>query len=326
MTTDRMPTSHANTKAARKQAKIDKALRKMRAREEKRLNKRAVTFTPPEGVPVHFEAAGLAIRLGAQLLDLLITGLAVAAVLLLLTVTFRIEGPVVNSLGALLFFAIRTPYYVLAELLWNGVTLGKRATGLRVISADGRSLSPHAVVVRNLMKEAEIFVPGAMLLIVAALDWPEQALTIIWVFIVLAIPLFNRHRQRLGDIIAGTYVVHHPKAVLLEDVAKASPPVESGFTFQPHQLDHYGAFELQTLEQLLRGPNASVGNSAAARRRDTLRAVVERIRTKIDYPDVVRDTDLEPFLNAFYAAQRAHLEQRQLFGEKRADKFHRESE
>lgn len=310
-------------KAARKQARVDKALRKMRAREEKRLAKRAVTFTPPEGVPVQFEAAGLAVRLGAQLLDLLITGMAVLAVLLLLTVTLGINGPVVTTLGALLFFAIRTPYYVLAELLWNGVTLGKRATGLRVISADGRSLSPHAVVVRNLMKEAEVFVPGAMLLVVSALDWPEQILTLVWVGIVLAIPLFNRHRQRLGDIIAGTYVVHHPQTVLLPDIAKRAP-LETGFAFQPHQLDHYGAFELQTLEQLLRGPAASVGQSAAARRNETLRAVVERIRTKIDYPDAVRDPDLEAFLGAFYAAQRAHLEQRQLFGEKRADKFHRE--
>ena len=315
----------ADAKAARKQAKIDKALRKMRAREAKRLTKRAVTFTPPEGVPVTFEAAGLAVRLGAQLLDLLISGLAVLAVILLLTVTFDIEGPLVNSLAALLFFAIRTPYYVLTELLWNGVTLGKRATGLRVISANGRSLSPHAIVVRNLMKEAEVFVPGAMLMVVSGLEWPEQVLTLLWVAIVLAVPLFNRRRQRLGDIIAGTYVVHHPETVLLPDVAKAVPAqADTGFAFQPHQLDHYGAFELQTLEQLLRGPDRIAAASAVARRRETLRAVVDRIRVKIDYPDAVRDPDLEAFLNAFYTAQRAHLEQRQLFGEKRADKFHRE--
>lgn len=318
--------SKTETRAARKQAKIDKALRKMRAREAKRLTKRAVTFTPPEGVPVTFEAAGLAVRLGAQLLDLLITGLAVLAVILLLVVTFGIEGPLVNSLAALLFFAIRTPYYVLAELLWNGVTLGKRATGLRVISTNGRSLTPHAVVVRNLMKEAEVFVPGAMLLVVSALDWPEQILTLVWVAIVLAVPLFNRRRQRLGDIIAGTYVVHHPETVLLPDVATTTATTASGadFSFQPHQLDHYGAFELQTLEQLLRGPDRQAAASAAARRQDTLRAVVDRIRIKIDYPDAVRDPELIAFLNAFYTAQRAHLEQRQLFGEKRADKFHRE--
>ena len=37
--------TRADAKAARKQAKIDKALRKMRAREEKRVTKRAITFT-----------------------------------------------------------------------------------------------------------------------------------------------------------------------------------------------------------------------------------------------------------------------------------------
>ena len=36
-------------------------------------------------------------------------------------------------------------------------------------------------------------------------------------------------------------------------------------------------------------------------------------------------SEREAFLRAFYVAQRAHLEQRRLFGDVRADKFHKES-
>ena len=66
-------------------------------------------------------------------------------------------------------------------------------------------------------------------------------------------PLTNKKRQRIGDILAGTVVIRKPVAVLLPDAA--TDPVEvkaQGFSFQTHQLDHYGAFELQTLETILR--------------------------------------------------------------------------
>ena len=62
------------------------------------------------------------------------------------------------------------------------------------------------------------------------------------------------------------------------------------------------------------------------RREATLTAIIDRIRAKIDYGEPVRPDEAEAFLRAFYNAQRAHLEQRQLFGDKRADKHHAEAE
>src|SRR3546814_12824423 len=72
-------------------------------------------------------------------------------------------GNITVAVGALLFFAIRTPYYVASELLWNGQTLGKRMHGLRVVAVDGRGLTPPAVVGPNLRKEAAVFVPRTWL-------------------------------------------------------------------------------------------------------------------------------------------------------------------
>lgn len=283
------------------------------------------TLVPPEGVPLTFRTAGLGVRLGAQIIDLLLTTVFVIAVIILLAFGFDAPGDLIMSVAALMFFLIRTPYYVLTELLWNGATLGKQMLKLRVVSADGRTLTPHAVVVRNLMKEAEVFLPGAMLLGGASLEWWGNLLVILWITLLLAVPLRNPKRQRLGDLIAGTYVIHMPVTTLIPDLSvSVRKTATDQFVFQPNQLDHYGAYELQTLETVLQ-TSLSLGASVdtVQRRRKTIEDITERVRRKIDYGEQVAPKDAELFLRAFYNAQRAHLEQRQLFGDKRVDKFHR---
>lgn len=277
-------------------------------------------LVPPEGVPIRFEVAGLGARVGAQLSDLLLSGTAVTAALVLLALTG--EGNLTVAVGALLFFAIRTPYYVASELLWNGQTLGKRISGLRVVAADGRGLTALAVVVRNLMKEVEVFVPGTWLLVGGGDLWSSLAL-LAWILVLLAVPRFNRRRQRIGDMIAGTLVIRQPQAVLLPDLTAARAPVADRFVFDSDQLDHYGRYELQTLERVLQADTRGDAGTAAQRLAN-LEAIARTIRTKIGYRDAVPDADAPAFLRAFYAAQRAHLERRQLFGETREDKFHRQ--
>lgn len=304
--------------------KGDQAAKKLRKARKARDTRLLSDFTPPEGVPLKFEVAGVGVRLGAQLLDILLTVLLVAAILFVLSFLSGFYWELLVAVGSLLFFMIRTPYYVLAELLWNGVTIGKRIMKIRVISADGRSLTPQAIVVRNLMKEVEIFVPGMMLLVADDSDWVQGLITLVWTGIVLGVPLCNRRRRRLGDMIAGTCVVMTPAPVLMPDLT-AKQTQDDRFVFQPHQLDHYGAYELQTLESLLRASTRRTGNHEDGKRRlETEQAVANRIREKIDYSERVTEADALPFLKAFYAAQRAHLERRQLFGEKREDKFHKE--
>ncbi|MBM7066340.1 RDD family protein [Actibacterium sp. 188UL27-1] len=281
-------------------------------------------FLPPEGVPITFRVAGLTERLGAQVTDILITGLfAVAVVLLIALAGPQSTDELVVGLGSLLFFAIRFPYYVLTELMWNGETLGKRMLKLKVVSADGRSLTAHAVFTRNLTKEAEVFLPLTLLLVMESLDGWSRALAVAWVVVTLAVPLFNKRRQRLGDLIAGTYVIHYPESRLLPDLAGKATPQEERFTFLPHQLDIYGAFELQTLETFLQTDrHGSLTPEAHARRNQQLDAIVTQISKKINYEETIQPAEHSLFLKSFYAAQRAHLEQRQLFGDRRADKFH----
>ena len=294
--------------------------RKARMARERRLVR---DFRPPEGVVLNFQVAGLGARFGAQLLDILLTVLLIFGVMILLSLTEIASWNFLSALGALLFFFMRAPYYILTEILWNGQTLGKRILKLRVVSADGRTLRPYSITVRNLMKEMEVFVPGTALFSIQGLSFFEAIILLVWITILLFVPLTNRRRQRLGDMIAGTYVIHQPKAVLMPDMATVAPVAnEDRFTFQAYQLDHYGAFELQTLEKVLQIDDSKYSTAMRQRHRDNVEAIVQKIRDKIEYTEPMTAADHEAFLQAFYRAQRQYLETRQLFGDARTDKFH----
>lgn len=276
---------------------------------------------PPEGVPLKLRIASVGVRLAAQITDLLITVFVALAIIFLVAAIGWTRPDTLYAITAMLFFIIRVPYYIVSEVAWNGQTPGKRFMKIKVVANDGKSLTVHALVVRNLMKEAEIFLPGTLLLTLDAATPIASGVAFAWVLMAILVPLTNHRRRRLGDFIAGTYVIHLPQPVLLEDLSQ-SRRVEvaerEDFVFLSHHLDHYGAFELQTLEDLLRGQQ----HGLTARQKATAAKIVENIRRKIDYADQVPAADHIRFLTAFYNAQRAYLEQRQLFGESRADKFH----
>jgi len=288
------------------------------------------TLMSPEGVPLTLRVAGIGVRLSAQIVDVAITFTAVVCVMILLGLLNLTTPQTLLAIGAMAFFVIRIPYYIATELIWNGQTLGKRLLKIKVIGHDGRSLTTHAVVLRNLMKEAEVFLPGTL---VFTLDAQTPVLSLMsfgWIAMAFMIPLFSPHRQRLGDLLAGTHVIHLPVPVLLRDLVREAPaPGSVGggttpgkFMFLAHQLDHYGAFELQTLEGLLRVDDRRMASATHAHHAKTMAEIIEKIRRKIGYAEPVPPGDRQAFLRAFYAAQRAHLEQRQLFGDRRADKHH----
>ncbi|WP_057462341.1 RDD family protein [Pseudovibrio sp. POLY-S9] len=282
-------------------------------------------LVPPEGVPLKLKVAGLGVRLAAQITDVILTLIA-ALCLLILVASLGFSSPeTLIAIGSLMFFIIRVPYYVMSELAWNGQTLGKRLMKIKVVPHDGTSLSTHSLVMRNLMKEAEIFLPITLLLSIDKASPLTSGLALCWIAAGFMVPLCNRYRQRLGDLIAGTHVIHLPVPVLLIDLADQSVtqlPKREEFVFLMHQLEHYGAYELQTLESLLRAQGIATGSGSNHRQGATIEAVVEKIRHKIDYADKVPTAKRLEFLRAFYNAQRAHLEQRQLFGERRNDKYY----
>ncbi|MGG7567163.1 RDD family protein [Rhodovulum sp. DZ06] len=285
---------------------------------------RKVWLTPPEGTPIAFSIAPYGSRVGAQLIDLALPNMALGVLFLLVTLSEVFTWQTAATLFILLSFLARTPYYILSELLWNGATPGKRMVGIRVISADGRRLTPQRIVARNLLKEAEVFLPVGLVFAGASLSDGADALLALWMLGTVCVPLFNRRRRRLGDMIGGTIVVNRPDAALRPDLAVKGPdkgawpgaPKPPGFVFDPAQLSIYGRRELQALERILRNPPQN-----DQQRAEVLR-VARTIEGKIGYPEPVTEPRAWAFLTDFYAAQREHLESRRLFGEDRADKFH----
>jgi uncharacterized RDD family membrane protein YckC len=273
----------------------------------------------PEGVPVRFAVALAGDRLGAFLLDLLAITVIVLAIVVplgMLAAAGAFEGDLVVAIAILVVFLVRTFYFAFFELAWQGQTPGKRRLRIRAVEARGGPLTAEAIIARNLTRELELFLPVAALFAPEALfpgapGWSRLAATG-WMLLFGFLPLFNRDRLRVGDLVAGTVVVRTPDAVLLEDLA-ATREREAGL-FTDAQLDVYGVYELQVLEDVLRR-RGQTGHAEA------VRTVAAKVREKIGWAGgAVAD---EPFLDAFYAALRARLERRLLFGKRRADKHDR---
>ena len=273
-------------------------------------DKLAREVVTPEGVVVHVRLASVSARLGALVLDMMILVVALIAIGLL---TFLAGGHLGRAAGVLALFGLRTFYFSGFELAWNGRTPGKRMSGLRVVNRRGGTLTPAAVIARNLMREVELFLPLSVAMSggagITTDPWTYAAL-LIWVCVPVALPVFNRDRLRAGDMVAGTWVIIEPKPALLPELVSATA---ASYRFTTQQLAVYGVKELQVLEEVLRSPAAS--------RQELQRDVAQRIARKIGYADPAAVAlDAAKFLEAFYAAQRRRLEAELAFGRRRRDK------
>lgn len=77
-------------------------------------------------------------------------------------------------------------YYPACEIFANGQSLGKMALKMRVVTLDGGSPSVGCCLLRWLLYPIDTFITG---------------------FLGLVFILFSKHRQRLGDLAAGTIVI-----------------------------------------------------------------------------------------------------------------------
>jgi len=267
----------------------------------------------PEGVPLPLEVAGAGDRLGAFILDFLIQCAALLVIGLGLSWQghFSLGEDVVGALYYVLVFLIWTFYFPVFELAWQGQTPGKRILKIRAVDARGGPLSAEAVIARNLSRQVELLLPVLAIASLAMGAWGNLA-AIGWLVGFGFLPLFNKDRLRVGDMIAGTIVVKTPAAILLEDLTTRR--AAAAHTFTDAQLDVYGIYELQVLESVLRGAGQH-GHFEA------VQTVAEKIKQKIGWEGPVQDDEV--FLQAFYAALRGRLERRMLFGKRRRSKYDR---
>ncbi|HEY0502728.1 MAG TPA: RDD family protein [Lysobacter sp.] len=138
----------------------------------------------PEGVALHLPAAGPVPRALAWLVDFAIR----LGIVLVAGIVFGALGRGGMGLHAVVVFLLYWFYPVAFEAMWDGRTPGKRALGLRVIAANGAPVGWLAAFARNLLRVVDMLpVAYATGLVSSLLDpWG----------------------RRLGDLVAGTLVVH----------------------------------------------------------------------------------------------------------------------
>ncbi|WP_374393256.1 RDD family protein [Sphingopyxis sp.] len=278
---------------------------RMRAASAKKVRE----FVTPEGVDLQLRIASSGLRLGALIVDLIV----ISAVLLLFSifmawVGFSASGDIAVMIWMLGAFVLRTFWFIGFELGSRAATPGKRLMGIRVVARDGGRLTADAVVARNLIRELELFLPLMMLGVGTAEDmvsgWTVLA-GVTWSLTLSLFLLFNRDRMRIGDLIAGTWVVMAQRAKLDSDITATA---EAGaMRFSDAELSVYGIFELQELERILRGRDPRA-----------MREVADTIRAKIGRP-VAEEDDV--FLLSYYRQLKARLERGLLFGKRREDKY-----
>ena len=267
------------------------------------------SFVTPEGVDLQLELGGAGTRAAAFLIDVtLMLIVMIAVTLALFALDKATQADIAKILWLIGAFVLRNGWFVLFEMGGRGATPGKRLMGLRVVARDGARLTGGAVLARNAMREIEIFLPLSFLAMQSAHGQADAFLVLFslsWSGIFLFFPLFNRDRLRIGDLIAGTWVVRTVSGTLGDDLGATLSRERR--TFPEAALSLYGVYELQTLEEVLRGG-----------RDDAIATVAATIRRKADLPD---DGDDYRFLSDYYAALCARLERGLMVGQRRADKF-----
>ena len=159
-----------------------------------------IKIRTPESVELEFTLAGIGNRTIALLVDYLVWGAILFAVLVVRAILqFQLQrylGNIENeelwlqALTILIVFGVYTGYFTFFETLWQGQTPGKRYAKIRVIRDDGQPVGVSQALLRSLLRPFDdSFFLGALMIIL------------------------SKREKRLGDWAAGTLVIQEERAI-----------------------------------------------------------------------------------------------------------------
>ena len=173
-----------------------------------------ISIATPFNIDIEFEVAEFHKRLLAYLIDFA----------LIVIYYFGIRQIVWDSIGTsestfglrvLLIFFPMLFYTVLAELLMNGQTIGKKILNIKVVSLDGGGPTLGQTLLRWFMRFYEW---GFVLF---TIFWSNPFMGLAFLFMggiaSVIIMVVNSKSQRLGDIVAGTVVVNTKSSLTVHD-------------------------------------------------------------------------------------------------------------
>ena len=134
--------------------------------------------------------AGRALALAVDLVVMLATGLLLGW--LLLTVVLTGDAAAAGAITLVASVAVLVGLPVTVETVTRGRSLGKLAAGLRVVRDDGGPIRFRHALIRGLVAVGEIYLTTGSVALISSLA--------------------NRRGKRIGDMLAGTYVVRERTA------------------------------------------------------------------------------------------------------------------
>jgi uncharacterized RDD family membrane protein YckC len=157
-----------------------------------------------EAVTLELPPASLGTRLLSGLIDVIVEGTLliagfVASGLLATDEALYAVGTILTLVGALVVFP------TVLETLTRGKSLGKYAVGTRTVRDDAGPVSFHHAFLRSLVGVVEIWVLSGVPALITS--------------------LVNSRGKRLGDLLAGTYVVRDRIALELPPPVPMPPPL-----------------------------------------------------------------------------------------------------
>jgi uncharacterized RDD family membrane protein YckC len=231
-----------------------------------------LTIETPEQIPLEFPLAGIGSRFLAIALDMLLQGLGFLLIIfiaeLLLPTAARFTPRAWTWAAAIFFlvgFVLYSGYYALFEVFWNGQTPGKRLVRIRVIGDSGRPITVYEAVARNLLRIVDQL-PG------------------LYVVGIISIFLTARNK-RLGDIVAGTVVVHEKAMQEVQPdfgAGAAAAVMPPGLQISADELELIERF-LQRRYDLAPAVRQASAEQIAARLRARLGAAAESSSSAEDY-------------------------------------------
>lgn len=168
-------------------------------------------FVTSEAVEVELPAAQVPIRMVSGLIDLmLVIGGVLLLVYLLPYDLFGLDAALTQAFTVLVLAMVMAGLPITLETLTRGRTVGKMVMGLRTVRDDTGPIGLRHAVIRALAGTLELWMTfGGLALLVA---------------------MTNERARRLGDLLAGTYVVRDRVRLRLAEPPQASPALEGWAT------------------------------------------------------------------------------------------------
>ncbi|MGP4039992.1 RDD family protein [Gracilibacillus sp. D59] len=182
----------------------------------------------PEYVSLQFQLAGLGSRSAAHIIDYTIILLTQFLIIVLLFLAFNSSlndlflGHLESGILAIIIimiFLLQFGYFIFFEYFWGGRTIGKRLLGIRVIQENGHNITFLSSIIRNFVRLIDML-PG------------PYAIGIIMIF-------FHSKHKRLGDLTAGTIVVHERRKKTLKQSPLEKYIDQLGIQKEDLQLEAY---------------------------------------------------------------------------------------